>query len=61
MLSFKSLIEKGYLKQAETTLNSVNPELPGYEFNLALLKMLKGQSLEAYEILKRNYSTSKNM
>jgi hypothetical protein len=42
MLSFKSLIEKGYLKQAETTLNSVNPELPGYEFNLALLKMLKG-------------------
>ena len=42
MLSFTSLIEKGYLKQAETTLNSVNPELPGYEFNLALLKMLKG-------------------
>jgi hypothetical protein len=42
MLSFKNLIEKGYLKQAETTLNSVNPEFPGYEFNLALMKMLKG-------------------
>jgi len=51
MQKFAMNIDKGYLIQAQSAIEHVNPSTAGYEHNLGLLKLLQGNHTEAYKIL----------
>lgn len=60
MHQFATFIQKGYLKQAESVLNSVQKH-QGYVFNLGLLKLLENKPKEAHQILVSTYPECKNL
>jgi len=53
-------IDKGYLIQAQSAIEHVNPSAAGYEHNLGLLKLLQGNYEEAYQILLLNHADTAN-
>jgi len=44
MQLFVNQIEKGYLKQAESTINILGPHNKGFTYNTGLLNLLKGNA-----------------